>query len=101
MTTVRASVELDTDPSTSFEMVVEELRAGLARMQIELEPRLAGVVTEGETTIGQVIAWEPGQRILLEWRPADWAPREITEIELRFEPLGTGTRLTLEHRGWG
>jgi len=62
MTTVRASVELDTDPSTSFEMVVEELLAGLARMQIELEPRLAGVITEGEAAIEQVIAWEPGPR---------------------------------------
>ena len=37
----------------------------------------------------------------LEWQQADWKPEEITTVDLRVEPLGNGTRVTLEHRGWG
>jgi SAM-dependent methyltransferase len=51
--------------------------------------------------VGRIVSWQPGQQILLRWRQAGWAPEEITEVELRFEPVGRGTRVTLEHRGWG
>src|SRR5262249_40091860 len=51
--------------------------------------------------VGQVVAWKPGERILLQWRQADWNPNETTEVELRLEPMDDGTRVTLEHRGWG
>lgn len=45
-----------------------------------------------------ILAWEPPNRFLLGWRvnPA----RPGTEVEVRFEPEGTGTRVELEHRGW-
>jgi SAM-dependent methyltransferase len=56
---------------------------------------------DGELEVGRVVAWEPGRRVLLEWRPADWAPDEVTEVELRLEPVAAGTRVILEHRGWG
>ena len=39
--------------------------------------------------------------MILEWHPADWQPEETTEVELSFEPIDTGARVTLEHRGWG
>lgn len=47
---------------------------------------------------GDILAWEPPNRFLLGWRvnPA----RPDTEVEVRFEPEGTGTRVELEHRGW-
>jgi uncharacterized protein YndB with AHSA1/START domain len=47
---------------------------------------------------GDILAWEPPNRFLLGWRvnPA----RPGTEVEVRFEPEGTGTRVELEHRGW-
>lgn len=50
--------------------------------------------------LGRVLVWEPGQRLVFEWRNANFAPDECTEVEVRFEASGAGTRVTLEHRGW-
>jgi uncharacterized protein YndB with AHSA1/START domain len=47
-----------------------------------------------------VLAWEPGRRLVFEWRGKSFAPGERTEVEVRFEPVEGGTRVTLEHRGW-
>jgi hypothetical protein len=50
--------------------------------------------------VGRVLVWEPGARLVFEFRGRDFAPGERTEVEVRFEAEGQGTRLTLEHRGW-
>ncbi len=77
MTPVRAQIELPLDPSGAFAGVVAELGA-------------AGVT---------VAAAEPGERLQFEWSPAPW--QELTtEVELRFEPIGNGTRVTVERRGF-
>jgi uncharacterized protein YndB with AHSA1/START domain len=48
--------------------------------------------------VGRVLVWEPGQRLVFEWRGRDFAPDECTEVEVRFEPRDGGTQLSLEHR---
>jgi hypothetical protein len=50
--------------------------------------------------VGKVLAWEPGARLLLEWRLGNFAPGEVTQVEVRFEASGVGTRVALEHRGF-
>jgi uncharacterized protein YndB with AHSA1/START domain len=50
--------------------------------------------------IGRVLVWEPGQRLVFEWRASNFAAGERTEVEVRFEASGEGTRVMLEHRGW-
>jgi uncharacterized protein YndB with AHSA1/START domain len=50
--------------------------------------------------VGKIILWEPGKRLVFDWRSADFAPGESTRVEVVFEPEGDGTRVTLEHRGW-
>ena len=50
--------------------------------------------------VGRVLVWEPGSRLVFQWRIRDFAPGECTEVEVRFEPAESGTRVTLEHRGW-
>jgi uncharacterized protein YndB with AHSA1/START domain len=62
--------------------------------------RLIERSASGMREIGRVLAWEPGRRLMFEWRPSNFAPGEVTEVEVRFEPAGDGTRVTLEHRGW-
>jgi uncharacterized protein YndB with AHSA1/START domain len=64
------------------------------------ERRLVEHYANGTHVIGRVLAWEPGKRVVFEWRLRNFAPDEVTEVEVRFEPLGEGTRVTLEHRGW-
>ena len=50
--------------------------------------------------IGRISAWVPGERLAFSWRQASFAPDETTEVEVRFEPVGDETRVTVEHRGW-
>lgn len=46
-----------------------------------------------------VTAWEPPNRVVLAWQVNPDTPGP-TEIEMRFEPEGAGTRFHFEHRGW-
>ncbi len=50
--------------------------------------------------VGQVRVWERGARLVFGWRQASFAPDQDTEVEVRFEPVDEGTRVTVEHRGW-
>ena len=62
--------------------------------------RVYEVMSTGkEAHWANVIAWEPPNRFVLEWKvnPDAAAP---TEVEVRFAPEGDGTRVELEHRGF-
>jgi hypothetical protein len=63
--------------------------------------RLVEIDTQGELfEIGRVLVWEPARRLVVEWRQDGFAPGDLTEVEVRFEPVPAGTRVTVEHRGW-
>lgn len=70
------------------------------------EGRLIETLPSGKTfEIGKVRAWEPPSdggpgRLVFGWRQATFAPGQDTEVEVRFEPVGEETRVTVEHRGW-
>jgi uncharacterized protein YndB with AHSA1/START domain len=49
---------------------------------------------------GRITVWRPGERLALTWRQATFAPDQSTELDVRFEPTGDETRVTVEHRGW-
>jgi uncharacterized protein YndB with AHSA1/START domain len=73
--------------------------------RLAFEPSLGGAFTEtlpnGKVfEIGRITAWEPGSRLAFTWRQATFTPSQITHVEVRFEPIGEGTRVTVEHRGW-
>jgi uncharacterized protein YndB with AHSA1/START domain len=78
------------------------LHAGEVR-EVVLEPRAGGEVYEiandGEKGHwATVIALEPPNRLVLAW---EVNPKRLgTEVEVRFTPQGTSTRVDLEHRGW-
>lgn len=71
--------------------------------QMVFEERVGGRLYERtsageEADWGDVLVWEPPERIVLRWRVnPDRAP---TEVEVRFTPEGGRTRVDLQHRGW-
>lgn len=72
--------------------------------EIVFEPQVGGEVyevsTEGEKGHwATVLEWDPPARLLLAWNILE-RPGEQTEVEVRFAPDGSGTRVELEHRGW-
>lgn len=74
---------------------------GTLRFEPGLGGRLVTELANGKVfEIGRVTAWEPGVRLALTWRQASFRPGQETRLEVRFEPLGAETRITVEHRGW-
>lgn len=99
--TLKATLDVALEPEAAFAGLAEELVAALARRGVELDAAAGGRATEGDAEVGRVVAWEPPALVALEWHPAPWLPDEVTRVELRCEPVDGGTRVTLEHRGWG
>ena len=63
--------------------------------------RLVTTFDDGsEFEVGRISAWQPGERLALSWRQASFAPEQTTFLDVRFEPVGDETRVTVEHRGW-
>ena len=105
------------DPVTAFRVFTEEIDAwyrggayswndpkravgirfepGIGGRWIEVWDRMTGEGFE----LGRVTAWEPGRRFVVSYRAFDLPPEPRTEIEVTFEPVEGGTRVTLEHRG--
>ncbi|MCI0600694.1 MAG: SRPBCC domain-containing protein [Beijerinckiaceae bacterium] len=72
---------------------------------LAFEPGPGGRFTETfadgkQFEIGRVTVWEPGVRLAFTWRHAAFASGQITGVEVRFEPAGDATRVTVEHWGW-
>jgi uncharacterized protein YndB with AHSA1/START domain len=115
----RASVFVAVSPPEAFRVFTEEIDlwwrrgsayrvAGKHRGIIHLEPRVGGRLFEsfdagGEPHVfeaGQITVWSPPRRLVFEWRAANFAPTELTEVEVTFEPRNHGTYVTVTHRGW-
>src|SRR5947207_4937945 len=99
--TLHLSLDLALEPTAAFDILFEELTAGLARAGLVFEPGPDGRVLEGDFEVGHVLEWKPGEGCVLRWQPANWQPAESTELALRLEPIAGGTRAVLEQRGWG
>ena len=72
---------------------------------LAFEPELGGRFTEtfgdGEVfEIGRITAWEPGVLLAFTWQQASFAPEQVTQAEVRVDPVGDQTRVTVEHLGW-
>jgi uncharacterized protein YndB with AHSA1/START domain len=77
-------------------------RAG-SRLAFEPDPpeRLVEIGTDGERfEIGPVTVWEPPHRLAFGWRQAGFPVGRSTEVSIRFDAVGDGTRVTVEHFGW-
>jgi uncharacterized protein YndB with AHSA1/START domain len=117
---IRRTVTVQCDPQTAFRVFTAELgtwwpletfsRAAdredpsIKTERVVFEEHVGGRIYEvlsdsSEADWGTVEAWEPPSRVVYAWRPHD-RPVPPTEVELRFSPDGTGTRVELEHRGW-
>jgi uncharacterized protein YndB with AHSA1/START domain len=73
------------------------------RLAFEPDPpdRLVEISTDGERfEIGPVTIWDPPHRMAFGWRQAGFPADRSTEVSVRFEAIGPGTRITVEHVGW-
>ncbi len=116
---VTVSVTVSADPAAAFMLFTEETDlwwctgprfriAGRRPGRLRFEPRLGGrLVEEFESaggpeafTAGEITAWYPPERFDFEWRGVNFAPGESTRVEVLFEAVPLGTRVTVRHSGW-
>jgi uncharacterized protein YndB with AHSA1/START domain len=115
----RVSVFVRVPPSVAFDVFTREIDlwwkqgpkfrvAGRRRGQLQFEGGAGGRLFEtfetgaGATTfeVGRITAWEPPALLRFDWRGVNFKPGETTVVEVRFDPSGEGTMVTVEHRGW-
>jgi uncharacterized protein YndB with AHSA1/START domain len=75
-------------------------RPGVMRFEPGAGGRLLEVCDGAEVELARVTAWEPPRRLVVAWRGTTRVLGAATEVEVRFDPEGEATRVTIEHRGW-
>ncbi len=112
------SVEVPLDSQKAFDLFTVGINAWWKRgthywndreraRGLRFEPHVGGRFIEvyNEATgegfeIGRILVWEPGRRLVYTWRQSNWEPDELTRVEVRFDPIANGTRVTVVHSGW-
>jgi len=74
---------------------------GLISFEAGERGRLIETLPSGQIfEIGRVFVWNPPLHLAFGWRQATFDPSQATRVEVRFEPVGDETRVTVEHHGW-
>jgi uncharacterized protein YndB with AHSA1/START domain len=111
---LRKTVRITAPPERAFRRFTEELGAwwplrshsvGQSDAEtVTMDPRVGGRIVEHirggrEAVWGTVTAWDPPRCVAFTWHPGR-EPGTAQDVEVRFTPDGTGTRVELEHRGF-
>src|SRR4029453_14216594 len=103
-------------PDAAFEVFTSEVdawwrhgrrfRTGTGSV-MRFEPGVGGRLLElqgdgakGAYELGRVRVWDPPKRLVFDFLARVFERGERTEVEVRFEEVEHGTRVTVEHRGW-
>ena len=113
---VRHQLRVKLAPAAAFELFTtrfdswwprdKSANPGTTLAEAVLEPKVGGrwYETGANGSVcewGRVLAYEPPRRLILNWQlGADYRydPALVTEVEILFQPDGSGTLVTLEHR---
>jgi uncharacterized protein YndB with AHSA1/START domain len=104
MNSITVTVVVRADPAEAFRMFTDEIdswwkRGPLYRSKEGAMRFDSDRLLEGDAEIGRILAWEPGRRLQIEFRNWHFGTSEPSEVNVRFEPAGDGTRVTVEHHG--
>ena len=113
---VMVALRVAASPERAFEVFTREISAwwkpnamfrftprdpGVLSFEPGENGRLVETLASGKVfEIGRVKVWSPPSRLVFGWRQATFSPDQMTEVEVRFEPVGLETRVTVEHNGW-
>jgi len=116
---VTISLTVAVEPAAAFRVFTQETdlwwqrgpayrAAGRSPGTLCFEPRMGGRLFESFDApdgpklveFGLITAWEPPSRLMFNWRSTTFKAGESTEVEVTFEPTASGTRVTVQHRGW-
>jgi uncharacterized protein YndB with AHSA1/START domain len=110
------AIRVPADPARAFDVFTRDIAAwwrpdplfpitpqgdGVLGFEPGPDGRLVTRLGNGEIfEIGRILVWDPGRRLVFVWRQASFPPDQATEVDVRFEPVGDETRVSIEHRAW-
>ena len=113
---VSVSIDVAVEPHLAYEVFTREIDRWWQRGPryrflapydgaIVLEPgaggRLLHAADGGRVVVGGVVdVWDPPRRLGFTWRLPNFAPDQVTRVDVRFDPVTAGTRVTVTHTGW-
>lgn len=116
---IRASEEIGLPPQAAFARFTGQFSSWWPAefswsqevlADIGMQPREGGMLYEigphgFRLDWGRIIEWDPPSRLVFLWqitaqREPQPNPEKASEVEVRFEPAGEGTRVSVEHRAW-
>lgn len=116
---VEQALDLGVEADDAFAMFTDGLRtwwpseatwSGASLESIGIEPFVGGFCYERgphglRLDWGRVTGWEPPRRLRFAWligadRTPEPNPAHASDVEVTFEPMDRGSRLTLVHRGF-
>ena len=117
---VIVSIRVPCSPVQAFDIFTQEIDVWWADSDLfRFTPRSPGVLAfeppdpsgaggrlierlpNGKTfEVGPIRLWERGERLVVGWRQASFGPDQATEVDVRFEPVGAETRVSVAHSGW-
>ena len=91
-------------PLATHSIAADTFEGKVSVLKLVFEGRVGGRIYERmsdgrEGDWGMVLVWDPPARVIFSWKPT-LKPDAPTEVEVRFVPEGSETRVELEHRGW-
>ena len=115
----RVSVSVGVVPEQAFRIFTEEIdqwwlrgpkyrasgrHSGTLVLESGCGGRLFERIASGDRSrqvdLGTVRVWEPPSRLVIDWRGVNFAPGEVTEVEVTFARSASGSLVTVTHRGW-
>lgn len=114
MSAVIVSLRVGVSPQDAFDTFTEDIGLwwkpaalfqitprGDGTLSFDGQARLITTLASGKVyEIGRVTEWSRGVRLAFTWRQATFTPDQVTTVTVTFEPVGSETRVTVEHRGW-
>jgi activator of HSP90 ATPase len=95
---LKMSVDLEAAPEVVYRAWIDPVEHGrFIDAEAEIEPKVGGAfrLWDGYIT-GTTVALEPPRRIVQRWRTTEFPEGSPdSNLEVRFDPAGSGTRLTL------
>ena len=110
--TIRKTIHVQRPTEIAFKLFCEQIGQWWPKGPSFGDKHAIGMVIEGRVggrfyqvyadgtdyEIGRVTAYQPPTVVAFTWRAPSWDVP--TQVEVRFVPDGTGTRVELEHSGW-
>ncbi len=91
---------MPTSPDDAYDAwLASDRHAAMTGDPAEIDARVGGAFEAGDGYIsGTTLELSPGRRIVQSWRTTDFAAEDAdSQIEVLFEPVADGTRVTLHH----